>query len=219
MKFSIKILIVAALPWLVISCNNETTKNEATSAEATTTEVNLDGDQAIDLETSKLYWKGYKIMGNHGGTVNLKEGNLKFNKGVLTGGKFVVDMKSVKATDLMNKGDEVSEEEANEDKDNLADHLMDPDFFDVNQFPDATFEITSATAEGNNFQISGNMTIKGATNEITFPAVLKDNTFEGTVPVDRTQFGIKYGSGSFFDNLGDRAIKDVFDLEVSLRLM
>ncbi|KAA3638370.1 MAG: YceI family protein [Bacteroidetes bacterium] len=219
MKFSIKVLMVAALPFFVISCNNEVSKENTPATETPTTAASFDGSQAVDLEASSLYWKGYKIMGNHGGTIALKEGNLQFEKGALTGGKFVVDMKSIKTTDLMDKGEEVSEEKANKDKSRLADHLMDPDFFDVNQFPDASFEITNSTAEGNNFQISGNLTIKGVTNEITFPAVLKDNTFEGTVPVDRTKFGIKYGSGSFFDNLGDRAIKDVFDLEVSLRMI
>jgi polyisoprenoid-binding protein YceI len=220
MKFSSKFFLVVTPLLLVISCKTKTPENQTTPADITTAEVNLDGDQAIDLAASSLYWKGYKIMGHHGGTVDLKHGDLQFEKGSLKGGKFVVDMKSIKSTDLMDKGEEISEEKAKKDKSRLADHLMDPDFFDVHQFPEATFEITKATAEGNKFEISGNLTIKGVTNEITFPAVLKDDkTFEGTVAVDRTQFGIKYGSGSFFDNLGDRAIKDVFDLEVSLKII
>lgn len=211
--------MVAALPFLIISCKNEAPKENAPLMELASAALNLDGGQAIDLEASSLYWKGYKIMGFHGGTVALKEGKLQFKKGTLTGGKFVIDMTSISSTDLMDKGEEIPEEKAIKDKSRLADHLMDPDFFDVNQFPDATFEITDAKAEGSNFQISGNLTIKGITQKITFPAVLKNNVFQGTVPVDRTQYGIKYGSGSFFDNLGNRAIKDVFDLEVSLKMI
>lgn len=223
MKFTLKVMLMATLPFFALSCSNEAPAEKETTPTTETQaapETVKNGSADIDLAASTIHWKGYKIMGNHTGTINLSEANLQFDNGNITGGHFIADMKSVKVTDLMDDGEEEEEapEEVEEDKNDLAGHLMDGDFFDAGNFPTAKFEITNAEASGNAYQITGNMTIKDVTDPVTFVAKLDNNTFTATVPVDRTKFGVKYGSGTFFENLGDRAIKDVFDLEVSLKL-
>jgi polyisoprenoid-binding protein YceI len=207
----------------VLSCGSSTqNKSENPSSKNSSTQaISLNGSKIIDLNNSKIHWKGYKILGNHTGTINLKEGNLEFDKGNMINGKFVVDMHSVKVTELMDEGEEEDDEEEEEespedDKNDLANHLINEDFFDAKKYPIASFSITKSSHTGNAYQITGNMTIKGITKEISFQAQLSDNQFKATIPIDRTKFGIKYGSGSFFSNLGDNIIKDNFDLVVAL---
>ena len=124
-------------------------------------------------------------------------------------------------TELMQDDDDEEEEEEEDpedDKNDLAHHLMDADFFDAKTYPKAQFIITNSKRSGSKYHITGNMTIKGVTKEISFDSQLQDRVFKATIPIDRTQFGIKYGSGSFFSNLGDNVIKDVFDLIITLKL-
>lgn len=205
---------------LMASCKEQPKTSEAPN-EDSQVEVNFNGLKSVDTEHSTLYWKGYKIMGNHTGTIGLKSGSLVFDKGAITGGEFVVDMQSVKVTELMDSGEaEEEEEESDEDdKSDLAQHLMDADFFDSETHPTSTFQITNSTHSGNTYQINGNLTIKGVQKEASFEAQMNENILKGTLSIDRTQFGVTYGSGSFFENLGDRAIKDKFDIEVSLHII
>lgn len=220
MKIKI-ILILFTLAML--SCKNEQTKSNSPKAfSAETLDNMLSGDIKVQEDKSTIYWKGYKIFGNHTGTVDLEKGNLVFDDGDITGGDFTINMKSVAVTELMDDGDDDEEEEdesPEDDKSDLAQHLMDADFFDAAQFPKATLKITKAERKDNNYKIWGDMSIKGNTQPITFDAQLVDlHTLKSTITIDRTKFGIKYGSGSFFSNLGDNVIKDNFDLVVSLKL-
>ncbi|HUP57575.1 MAG TPA: YceI family protein, partial [Bdellovibrionota bacterium] len=97
-------------------------------------------------------------------------------------------------------------------------------FFGVDKHPVSTFEITSvkplAGSPEATHEIAGKLTIKGHTEEVTFPAKVsvedKKATAHGKVKVDRTKYNIRYGSGKFFDNLGDKMINDDFEIELDL---
>lgn len=172
-----------------------------------------EGTQAtykVDTKASKVAWIGEKVTGQHDGLVKLKEGSFEVEDGKLMGGSFVIDMQSLVVLDL--DGDS---------KGKLEGHLKSDDFFGVDKYPTSTFTITKAVPQGeNNYKVVGNITIKDTTQEIQFPAELKeiDGKLVGTanLTIDRTKFNVRYGSGSFFDNLGDKTIYDNFKLTVNI---
>ena len=102
----------------------------------------------------------------------------------------------------------------------LIGHLRSDDFFGVASFPTSEFVITKVESNGKSHNISGNLTIKGITNPASFTATSvkdgKNTIYTGTMTVDRTKYNIRYGSKSFFDDLGDKAIYDEFTLDFSL---
>lgn len=152
---------------------------------------------SIDTAKSTVYWQGTKVTGRHFGTVKLKSGDVKIEKGQLVSGTVVVDMKSFTATDL-----------EGEWLDKLNAHLKNEDFFNVEKHPTATLKIKKV--EG--FTVTADMTVLGKTKEVSFIAAHSGKKFVGTLEFDRTDFGLKYGSASFFKSLGDKAI----DNKVSL---
>lgn len=165
---------------------------------------------AVDAEKSEVKWVGRKVTGEHYGTVQLKSGNLDIQDGKLVGGSFVVDMTSIVSDDL-----------TGEYKGKLEGHLKSDDFFGVEKFPEANFVITKAEKKnGNQYQVTGDLTVKGKTNSVTFPAEVvvtdKGAFATATITVDRSKYDVRYGSGSFFDNLGDKTIYDNFELQVKL---
>ncbi len=160
----------------------------------------------IDTNKSTINWKGEKVVGTHYGTLNFQEGWLEMSGDGITGGKFVVDMTSIVVTDL--KGGS---------KGKLEGHLKSDDFFGVENHPVATLEIKSASKNSNGYAVKGDITIKGTTEPVTFDLVAnEDGSHSAKLVIDRTKFGIRYGSGSFFDNLGDKTINDNFELEAKL---
>ena len=160
----------------------------------------------IDVAKSGIVWTGKKVTGSHTGTINLQSGSLVFKKNLIKGGTFVVDMTTISTTDLTGKG-----------KESLDGHLKADDFFGVENFKTATLTFTNiSTKNKNNYTITADLTIKGITKSVTFDLVVSGNTATATVKVDRTKYGIKYGSGSFFSDLGDKTISDEFELEVKL---
>ena len=160
----------------------------------------------VDTEQSIINWVGHKVTGQHEGTISLQEGVLEFNEDQLTGGNFVMDMTSINTTDL--EGDY---------KNKLDGHLKADDFFGVKNHQKATLVFTSVTKNETNYAVVGDLTIKGITNKINFDLTVSDNTATTTFQIDRTKYGIKYGSASFFDGLKDKAIYNEFDLKVSLK--
>ena len=160
----------------------------------------------VKTSKSKVTWKGYKVTGSHEGTVAIKSGHLVFDNEKLTGGEFVIDMTTIISTDLSGGA-----------KGKLEGHLKSEDFFGVSAHPTSTLVITKAKATGKNaYDVTGNLTIKGKAQKINFDLSVYGSKATATLKVDRTVFGLKYGSGSFFDNLGDKAIYDEFDLVVDL---
>lgn len=175
-----------------------------TAAFATTP---VEGDKKeVNTETSVVAWKAYKVTGSHMGTVALKSGTLEFDGEKLVGGEFVVDMPTIITTDL--EGDM---------KGKLEGHLKSDDFFGVEAHPTATLKFTEVKASGkNSYEVTGDLTIKGITKPITFDVSVYGSKATATLKVDRAAYDVKYGSGSFFDNLGDKTIYDEFDLVVDL---
>ena len=167
--------------------------------------------KTIDAEKSSVKWKGEKVTGEHTGTINIKSGILEFKDAKLTGGNIVIDMASIENTDL-----------EGEYKGKLEGHLKSDDFFGIATYPEASLVITKVKEgkkEGT-YEITGNMTIKGITNPITFTATFIDDNgttiANANLIIDRSKYDVKYGSGSFFDNLGDKTIYDEFTLTVNL---
>ena len=165
--------------------------------------------QNVNIETSTVDWVGTKITGSHSGTINLSAADLQLADGQLAGGSFTIDMTSLTVTDLKGGGAE-----------KLEGHLMSDDFFGVETYPSATLVITDVTKAGlrDELTVTGDLTIKGETHPVSFPASISAEKAEAKIKIDRTKYGIKYGSGSFFDNLGDKAIDNMFELNVSLDL-
>ena len=161
----------------------------------------------IDATKSSINWVGKKVTGQHSGTVNLKDGTLIFKGKKLKGGSFTVDMTSLTSTDL-----------SGEYQGKLNGHLKSEDFFGTEKFPTATLVFKSIVAKGANaFTVSGDLTIKGIKNPITFDLATTANSATTKFNVDRTKYGIRYGSKSFFDSIGDKAIDDEFELSVALK--
>jgi polyisoprenoid-binding protein YceI len=163
--------------------------------------------KVINTEASTITWKAYKVTGSHEGIINLASGNLDFNGTVLTGGAFVVDMTTINTTDL-----------EGEYKQKLDGHLHSDDFFGTATYKTASLEITSVKASGKNaYNATANLTIKNITKEVNFTISVYGSKATANLKVDRSQFDVRYGSGSFFDNLGDKTIYDEFDLVVDLQ--
>lgn len=161
----------------------------------------------VDAAKSSINWLGKKVTGQHNGVVNLKEGNLVFSGKKVTGGNFVVDMTSLTATDLQG-----------EYQGKLNGHLKADDFFGTEKFPTAKLVFKKVVAKSANvFTVTGDLTIKGITKPITFDLATTANSATTKFMVDRTKYDIKYGSGTFFTSIGDKAIADEFELDVTLK--
>lgn len=162
----------------------------------------------VDVAKSKITWVGKKVTGQHSGTVDLKEGTLIFKGKKLSGGNFTVDMNSISTTDL----------KAGQGKEKLDGHLKSDDFFGTDKYATSTLVFKTIKDKGNDvYTVTADLTIKGKTNPTTFDITVKGNTASTTLNVNRTKYDIKYGSGSFFDNLGDKAINDDFEVSVALQ--
>ncbi|RMA56793.1 YceI family protein [Ulvibacter antarcticus] len=159
------------------------------------------------VKEATIEWKGKKVLGSHNGTIDLTEGYLEMEGNSVTGGKFIVDMSSITVNDL----------EAGSGKEKLEGHLKSDDFFGVETHPQAILEITTAKKVEAGYDITGSMTIKGKTNPIEFTLAMGKDSATADLKIDRTKYGVQYGSGSFFDGLGDKAIADNFELTVNLK--
>jgi polyisoprenoid-binding protein YceI len=159
----------------------------------------------VDAAASSVEWYAAKVTGKHNGVVAIKSGDLVSDGKTVKGGNIVIDMTTIKTTDL--QGEWAAK---------LDGHLKADDFFGVEKNPTAAIKITKFNAK----TLTGTITIKGVSQEVTFPYTLSanGNTLNATanVTLDRTKFGIKYGSKSLFADLGDKAIMDDFDLKIKL---
>ena len=171
---------------------------------------------ALQPQLSTLGWEGKAVTHGHNGTMNFSSGELLVKGNAVVGGTVTVDMKTMKATDIKDA----------DSQGKFVGHMSSDDFFGVEKFPTSTFKIVSVTpikgaaATADNATIIGDMTIKGVTQRISFPAKVgvKDGVAAATgkVTIDRTKFGLKYGSKTFFDSIGDKAIYDTFDLSFNV---
>lgn len=224
-KRMLNIFTVAFIAVSFTACKNDTKKETINDAntevvDANATEIKADASgEAYNVKAgnSMIAWEGSKPVGTHTGTIAVSDGAVYIKNGAVTGGKFYIDMKSITVTDL----------KSGDGKESLESHLMgtvegkEGDFFNVEKYPTALFVITTVTSKQGMTLLTGDLTIKDKTNTVSFPVsveevdnvvTLKSEQFE----IDRTQWGINYGSKSIFDNLGDKFIDDAMKLKISL---
>lgn len=168
------------------------------------------GELKIDTKVSSVEWIGKKVAGQHAGGITIKEGTLNLHDGKLEKGTVIIDMSTITCTDLKGEWNQ-----------KLIGHLNSPDFFDAANHKTATLDILKVTAaKDGNSTVSGNLTIKGITKPIEFTTKMeiKDGKLAAfaEVNIDRTLYDIKYGSGKFFEGLGDKAINDEFTIKFKI---
>ncbi len=162
----------------------------------------------IATQSSSVAWKGYKVTGSHNGKIDIKSGFLTFEDTQLSGGSVIIDMTTISSLDL--SGDY---------KNKLEGHLKSDDFFGVQKFTTSSLVFTKVKSTGkNSYKVKGKLTIKGITKNVNFNISIYGNKATASLKIDRTDFNVKYGSSTFFDNLKDKAIYDEFDLVVDLEL-
>jgi len=163
----------------------------------------------VNTKTSVVKWTGNKVGGSHNGEIQLKSGYFEFKNDQITSGEVVIDMNTITDKDL--------EDEGYNQK--LVGHLKSDDFFGVKSYPTSSFKVTKATKfNKGKATVSGKLTIKGKTEQLTFDVVKVGSEYTGQLKVDRSKFDVRYGSNSFFDNLGDKVIDDIFILDIKLSI-
>ena len=158
---------------------------------------------------SLIRWYGEELTGKtHFGNLSFKEGRIELQDGLIIGGNFVVNMTSLSVEDLSGGA-----------KARLEGHLRSDDFFSVDKYPEATLKITQkAKVEGDVQKLYGELTIKGIKHAVDFSIILVDKkTATANLTFDRSKYNVRFRSGSFFENLGDKLILDDIRMEVSLQ--
>lgn len=177
--------------------------------------LNLSSQVQMDLSKSSIKWIGKEITTKeHFGALKFSKAQLEFNGDVLTGGEFTVDMTTLDVQDLSGGG-----------KQRLEGHLRSDDFFSVNKHQTSYLkinevlppELSRIEADNNSFEVSGELTIKGITHPIVFTIKpVSDQSYVADLTFDRSDYNVRFRSGSFFENLGDKLILDDIKLEVTL---
>lgn len=213
-----KLILVLAAGVFLAACGESKKTAEETKEVAQAPETAV--TYTVNTENSKVNWVGEKkIQGKHSGTVKITEGTLSFEGDKLSAGSFVVDMTTISDEDLPE----------GKDKDNLHTHLKSADFFMVDSFPTASFEITQvekleASEEGTH-KITGNLTVKGQTHGISFPATIEQSeegvTASAHIEFNRNEWGIVWGGSQETNQqtlnfLKDNLLKDIIVLDVNL---
>ena len=165
----------------------------------------------VDKAASKVKWEAKKVTGQHNGSIAFSSGSIVGTGNKISGGTFVIDMKTIANEDITDAGMKAK----------LMGHLASDDFFSIEKFPESKMVIKKVTLiSGDEFKFLADLTIKGITNPVEFNAKVTANgdkvNADGVITVNRTLFGIKYGSGSFFQGLGDKVIYDDFTLAFSV---
>ena len=158
---------------------------------------------------SLIRWYGEELTGKtHFGNLSFKEGRIELQDGLIIGGNFVVNMTSLSVEDLSGGA-----------KARLEGHLRSDDFFSVDKYPEATLKISQkAKVEGDVQKLYGELTIKGIKHAVDFSIILVDKkTATANLTFDRSKYNVRFRSGSFFENLGDKLILDDIRMEVRLQ--
>ncbi len=196
-----------------VSCKNDKTEAGVAVDVAPVEEA---ASFVVDATSSMVEWVGSKPAGKHNGTIAVTEGEIQLKGGAIVGGKFGIDMNTITVLDLTEADGKLD----------LEGHLKgltkesEDHFFNVTKYPNATFEITSVTTEGAVSTVSGNLTMKEVTKNVTFPATITVEENQVTIKsesfrIDRTQWGVNYASKSIFDDLKDKFVDDEIELKVT----
>ena len=216
-KLSNSILVLLMLV-MAYSCK-DTKKSETSEVKETKEFSETAVAYNVNLDESTINWQGSKPAGIHYGEIDLKEGSIMVNNGVIEGGNFTIDMTSIKVKDL-----------EGQDKKDLENHLMgysngkEDHFFNASEYPEAKFVITSINNVDRSLILSGNLTLKETSKNISFPVGMSFNEDEGVmefisdeIVIDRTEWGIKFMSKSFIENLGDNFVSDAMKISFNLK--
>lgn len=220
MKNKITLLLLCALLAVNVSCKKDATKDAETKDAVEAKKSSRKAKKyVVDNSTSTIHWTGSKPTGKHTGTIKLSGGEFFVNNGVIESGTFTIDMKSIVVTDL----------KLSDGKEDLENHLKGlgkekekaDHFFNTTQYPTGNFEITNITDEGGKSMVEGNLTLKGITKNIKFPATItiteSDVMLESEpFKINRVLWNINYSSKSVFDNLGNQYIDDDIGIKVSV---
>lgn len=216
MKGLTKLFMLLAIAATFAACSSEPKGEDAKTTDAKEVQEADAAAATFVVNEGTVNWEGTKVGGAHTGTINVTEGSLDVKDGNIVGGKLTIDMNSLVCTDLAE----------DQGKAKLEGHLKGPDFFDVEAYPTATFQVTNATALSNDSTathvISGNLTMKDVTKNVSFKAqvgVADGNITANTPPfvINRVDWGVKYGSGSLPDVVKEKAINDNVGLSISLK--
>jgi len=206
-KISITSLILIIAPFF-FGCRGPVKEENKNNASATP--ISFGQKYIIDTKESVVTWKGAMRIGSnfHTGYVYISEGELMIENGQFMGGTTEIDMNTI-------------EDETHRSDNGLIKHLKGPDFFDVEKFPISTIVLAKAeSTTGESKKVTGNLTIKGITHPVTFPAKIevKDGIVKmnGKMNIDRTDWGILYQSGKFYDNLADQTISDSIEFHIKI---
>lgn len=218
MKKMIKVISVLASLILTVSiltgCSESTDATKTSGKSEGIAASNKGKKVNLSLPDSKLEWVGKKVTGQHNGTVDISKGEMFVDNGKLTGGNFDINFATITVLEL-------PDPEMNA---KLTNHLKSDDFFSAEKFQTGKFEITTVTplSDGskNNYTIGGNLNIKGITKPISFPAEVNINGYavsaKADFKIDRTLWEVKFRSGKFYENLGDKLINDDIELKINL---
>lgn len=213
MKYTLNsILLIMAFAFTTVSCKDKGKEADISAVEEVAKAEVAAIEYKADTSASKIEWTGFKPTGSHNGIIKLESGNINVNNGTIKSGSFKADMSTLTVLDIP------AEDEGNG---KLLGHLKSPDFFDVEHHSSAMFEVTDITEKEGKTMLSGNLSIKGITKNITFPVnvamegdkmMLSSEAFT----IDRTKWDIKYKSKSVFGDLGDKFINDDIELKVNI---
>jgi polyisoprenoid-binding protein YceI len=205
-------MILAVMAIAFTNCKEKAKEAETTEAVAPTETTDISTKYKVNTDGSTIMWIGHKPTGKHNGTIAIESGVMTLNNDVLESGTFLIDMNSIKVMDIP------VEEKGNA---KLTNHLKSDDFFDVEQYPTAAFEVTGIETVEGKTMLSGNLKMKNVTNNVTIPVSINQNdnmlviTSE-TFTIDRSKWNVQYGSKSFFDNLGDKFVNDEIELKINV---
>lgn len=196
-----------------ISCKDDKTKQTSPEEAEVKTTKEVES-KPVQESKSILVWEGYKPGESHKGTIDIQSTDLKFENTKLVGGTIIVDMNTITNSDVKSA----------EHNTKLVNHLKNEDFFEVDKYPTSKFEMTSVKyLTADHLEIEGDLTIRGITKKINFPAfvvlVNGQKTLKSkTIKIDRTEFGVEYKSKKIFKTLKDKFIYDEFDIAFKIIL-
>ena len=196
--FTFLMLIVLA------SCNTNPNQSSNQQAQGVATADNI---YNIDNTQSQITWTGREVStSSHYGTLDFVSGNFEISNGAIVNGEFIVDMTSINNQDM--EGDS---------KARLEGHLKSDDFFSVESYPTASISINSSELiSDGKWNVSADLSIKGFTHPVNFEMISSEDGWSANLVFDRSKYDVRFRSGSFFENLGDKLIYD--DIELSINL-
>lgn len=206
-------LLFLAISTVLVGCKKKADEASTTEAVETTVATLESVKYMADPSNSSIEWKGFKPTESHNGTINLESGVFSIKEDVIESGTFLIDMNSIVVLDIP------ADKKGNA---NLVGHLKNEDFFDAEKYPNAVFEVTGFETKDGQAMLSGNFTMKEQKNNITIPVSMSSEgdmltlTSE-TFTIDRSKWNVKYGSESFFDNLGDKVISNDIELKFNIQ--